>query len=349
MPKTTLIIVTFNARQYCEALFSGLEKDSKAGSCYQIIVVDNNSSDETVAWVKEHAPYVELIECKENTGFTGGNNIAMRKAIDAGAEYVVLLNQDMEIEPGFVDELVRVAESHQEAGAVQALVILSEHRGQINSWGNSIHFLGFGYAGGYRELVEHVGENVREISYASGSAVLYRVSLLKQIGLFADHFFMYQEDLDMGWRIRLAGFVSLLVPKAKVYHKYHWQGAAKKFAMVERNRFATIVMNYHWGTLLILLPAIIVAEAGLLFISFFTGWWRGKLKAYSLFFDTKYLIATFALRKKTQTLRKQTDRAVTNIFTPMIEFQEINNPIVRYILNPMFRLYWVSARFVMWW
>ncbi len=347
--ETVLIIVTWNGRAFCEELFAGLEKDSKHGLHYSIIVVDNASTDGTVDWIREHASYVELICSSRNTGFTGGNTIAMARALEKGASFVVLLNQDMIIEPGFVDELVGVAKENSNAGAVGALMLLAQDRTYVNSWGNEIHYLGFGYAGGYRKSRTEVNPEVHPITNASGGAVLYRMDVLRTIGFFPEHFFMYQEDVDMGWRMRLAGYETLLAPEAVVYHQYDWKGSAAKYAMVERNRLATVLTNYHWASLLVLTPALLASEIGLFVFSLFTGWWRGKLNAWKLLFDPAYVRATWLARKRAQHLRIRPDREVTRVFTSVIAFQEVDSPVVQYVLNPLFTLYWKFVRMLMFW
>lgn len=313
-------------------------------------MVDNNSEDNTVAWLQEHESHVVLIKNTENRGFTGAQNQAMRLAMEHGAEFVMLLNHDTMVAPGCVRELLRVAQLHASAAAVQPLIMLYESNPErVNSWGNAQHYLGFGYAGGYQRLVSDAPKEIMPISYASGAAVLYRISALQKIGLFPEHFFMYQEDLDISWRMRLAGYEILLAPAARVYHKYDWQGAAKKYALVERNRLATVYANYHWATVIALLPGFLLAEIGLLSASFFTGWWRKKIEAYRLLANPFYRQAMRDARSHAQSLRCVSDRTTTAPLTAIIDFQETSSTVVRYILNPAFWLYWKFVRMFMFW
>ncbi len=347
MPQVFITIVTYNGREYVEDLFASLHAHA-AG--VDIIVVDNASSDGTADWIAEHAPGVELIRNSENLGFTGGQNLAMRRAIDQGADFVFLLNQDTVVAPGFLNELLEVAAAYPKAAAIQPLLLLyGSNPEQVNSWGNAQHYLGFGYAKGYKHLVADAPQEVVQIPYASGAAVLYRVDVLKKTGLFPEHFFMYQEDLDLVWRMRLLGYEILLAPKSRVYHKYDWQGAAKKYGFVERNRLATVFTNYHWATLMLLIPGLVLAEVGLLVSSLFTGWFEKKIDAYRLFFSAPYQRALWAARRHAQSLRLTSDRSVTAPFTSLIAFQEAKSPITRFILNPCFWLYFRLVRIVMFW
>lgn len=349
MPRVVITIVTYNGRDYLEELFSSLK--TEIGNDCGVIVVDNASTDSTTDWIQENAKEVILIRNTNNTGFTGGQNIAMRRATELGAEYVILLNQDMVVAPGFVKELVVAADGHPNAAALQPLVLLHTKKQEelVNSWGNAQHYLGFGYAGGYKRLVSEAPKKVTPITYASGAAVLYRVSVLKGIGLFPEHFFMYQEDLDMSWRMRLAGHEILLVPTARVFHKYDWQGAAKKYALVERNRLATVFANYHWATLAMLMPALALWEIAIFASSFFTGWWRDKVQGYRLLFDPTYRQATKRSRRIAQSLRTVSDRQIMARITSIIDFQETSSLGVRVVVNPCLWLYWQVVRMLMFW
>lgn len=342
-----ITIPTYNGREYLEELFASVRAHAHGA---RIIVVDNASTDGTPDWILKHVAETELIRNIENRGFTGAQNQAMSRAIEHGAEFVFLLNQDTVLAPHALEELLAVARSRPRAGAVQSLLFLyGSNPEQVNSWGNAQHYLGFGYAKGYKQLIVDAPKEVIEIPYASGAAVLYRVSTLFETGLFPEHFFMYQEDLDLVWRMRLLDYEILLAPKSRVYHKYKWQGAAAKYALVERNRLATMYANYHWATLLLLLPALVLWEIALFTASFFTGWWRKKLQGYALMLGSDYRKATHASRARAQTLRKVSDREVTSFFTSIIDFQENSNAFVWFVVNPCLLLYWKLVRLVMFW
>lgn len=349
MPRVVITIVTYNGREYVEELFASLKTEIN-NDC-GVIVVDNASTDGTSDWIQENEKEVILIRNTKNTGFTGGQNIAMKRAIKLGAEYVLLLNQDMVVAPGFVKELVVAADGHPNAAALQPLVLIHTNKKEefVNSWGNAQHYLGFGYAGGYKCPASEAPTKVTPITYASGAAVLYRASVLKKIGLFPEHFFMYQEDLDVSWRMRLAGYEIFLVPRARVFHKYDWQGAAKKYALVERNRLATVFANYHWATLIMLAPALLLWEVALFGSSFFTGWWRDKVQGYRLLCNPIYRQSIKNSRRISQSLRTVSDREVTRRITAIIDFQETSSLAVRLVINPCLWLYWRFVRMFMFW
>lgn len=346
-----IIIVTYDAEKYIKdclvSVFSFLPKESNVN----VVVVDNNSSDNTTEFIKENYPQIKLIENKENLGFAGGNNLGMKYAMDRGADYIYLLNQDTIVEEDWLNKALSLAESNFQAGAVQSLLMLWPEKGRINSWGNEIHFLGFGFAGGYRkQLAIDNGQLIsKEIAYASGAAVLLRVSTLKEIGIFNPEFFMYHEDLDLGWRMNLAGYKILLAPKSIVYHKYEFSRSIKKYYYMERNRFWVLFQNYKWLTLILFLPALMVMNIGLLFSAWRGGWLREEFRAYKYYFNGRAWKNLLDNRKIIQSKRKVKDQEILKLFTGKIDFQDVETLFIKFILNPIFNLYFKICRLIIWW
>lgn len=349
--KIAIIIVTYNARQYLPDCLSSLEKIDYPKDLYRVIVVDNHSTDSTVEFVKKGFPWAYLIENKENIGFAGGNNIGIRYAIQNDFDYVYLLNQDTAVEPDFLSKAYEAIENNQQIGAVQSRLMFFEKNNIVNSIGNRIHFLGFGYAGGNGRHISQYSfpSSDIEITYPSGAACLIRLSVLKEIGLFHDTFFMYHEDLDLGWRMRLAGYLCALVPKSVVYHKYEFSRSVKKYYYMERNRYLVLTQNYKLGTLFFISPALILFDLAMLLYSFFSGFWREEIFAKIYFFNLKNWKNILGSRKFVQSRRKIKDREILKIFSGEIQFQEKENVIVKYICNPVFRVYFFLVKFFIFW
>ena len=210
--------------------------------------------------------------------------------------------------------------------------------------------MGLGFAGGYRKLNHKKNKlEKKEIAYPSGAAVLLRVNILKEIGLFNSEFFMYHEDLDLGWRMNLAGYKILLAPESIVYHKYEFSRSIKKYYFMERNRFWVLLQNYKWLTLILFLPALIVMNLGLLFSAAKGGWLREEFKAYKYYFNSRVWKNLLDNRKIVQDKRKLKDREILKLFTGKIDFQEVNSLIVNFTLNPIFNLYFKLIRLIIWW
>lgn len=394
--KVAIIIVTFNASKYLGELFSSIEKIIYPKDKFEIIVVDNASTDDTLEKIRDcFAPLhsarndqlnsviarirplaetkqstvngglprspadagslamtnIKLIPQKTNTGFTGGNNIGLQYAIDNGFDYAYMLNQDTVVEPNFIQEAIQVAEGDDKIAAVQSLLLLYDKKDTVNSMGNYIHYLGFAYAGGngQKAISYKLQATSREITYPSGAGVLLRLSVLKKIGLLHPELFMYHEDVELGWRMRLCGYKIMLAPKSIVYHKYEFSRSMKKYYYMERNRFIVMLEKYKLATIIVILPALITMEILMFAYSFISGFWKEKLFAYGYFLRPNSWKKIFAERKRNQKMRIATDREIIKRFVSMIESQENTNLLIKYIFNPIFYLYLSVIKIIIFW
>src|SRR3989344_7448396 len=276
MKKAAIIIVSYNGKKYLSKLLESIFNFPPRSVSQEIVVVENGSSDDTIGWLKTAHPRVNLLAQSENLGFAAGNNVGFNWAMGRNFDYVMLLNQDTIVSEGYLDKLARTIEASEQAAAVQPKILLYPLTELANSLGNVIHFLGFGYTWGQRLRAKEVMIRGREVNYCAGAACLIKVSALKKAGLFNPAFFMYHEDLDLGWRFSLSGYVNLIEPEAIVYHQYEFSRSIRKYYFMERNRYLTIFQNYNLLTILLILPALIIMELGLLIFSFKGGWWKEK-------------------------------------------------------------------------
>ncbi len=261
-------------------------------------------------------------------------------------------------------------------GAVQARIMLWPEKEKINSLGNMTHFLGFGYCKGYgqeyknchsggsSELSERLIESsnvdkneilslrssmtARNICYPSGAAVLFKAEVLKKVGLFDEEFWMYNEDQDLGWRIWLAGFKCILASEAVAYHKYEFSRSIQKYYWMDRNRILVMLKNYHWFTLILIFPAFVIMEIGLLLFSLNGGWIKDKLRVWGYFLSAKNWHYIIRARQASQKLRKIKDRHIIKMFSGRIWYQEIGDWKLR-LINPIFNAYWWLVKKIIWW
>jgi len=348
MKKAAIIIVNYNGLEYLSDCLTSLLNLDYSKEDYKIFLVDNASTDDSLGYVKNNFPEIEIIEIQKNLGFAGGNNIGLEKVLAENFDYVCLINQDTISDSGFLKELVKTAETDEKIAAVQPRIMLYPEKEKVNSLGNSIHFLGFGFcSGGYQKFAGNL--EPKEIAYASGAAVLIKTSVLKQIGLFDPDFFMYHEDLDLGWRMRLAGYKILVVPSAVIYHKYQFSKSIKKYYFMERNRLICLLENYKIGTLILIFPAWLVMEIGLFLFAFKSGFWLEKLKVCGYFFKLATWRKIGRERRVKRAIRVRRDKDIIKLFTGKIEFQEIDNYLLNKVANPLFNLYWlVIRRLIIW-
>lgn len=346
-PRVLIVVLLYNSAEYIGDVFSSLKKITYPVDRFEILAIDNASTDSSVELVKKFAPSATLIVNKDNLGFAAGNNVGFKYGEKNNFDYVYLLNADTEVEPDFIDKVASLAQSDKKIAAVQSKLLLYKDKTKLNSIGNEIHYLGFGFARGHNTPDRPL--KPKDVNYTSGAASLYDLKKLKEVGYFNPDFFMYHEDLDLGWRLWLVGYKSMLAPDSIVYHKYDFSRSIKKYYFMERNRYMLMLQNYRLASLILIFPAWLAMELGLFAYSFVSGFWKEKLRAYAYFFRIKNYKKILATRKLVQSKRKVKDRGAVKRFVGKIEFQDIDNPALKYIANPIFNLYWQIVRLFIWW
>lgn len=249
-PLVSIIIVNCNGRGFLQGCLESIFNQSC--SDFEIIFIDNGSTDDSVQYVKEKFPDVIIIENRENLGFARANNQGI--AIAKG-KYIALLNNDTVVDREWIKSLLAKAESSSEKVGMWAGKILSmQEPGKIDSVGG-LMISPDGIAKGRGRLEEDVGQydNDDEVFIPSACAALFKKEMLDEIGLFDEDFFAYCEDTDIGLRARLAGWRTVSVPKAVVYHYY--SGTTGKYTsmkayLVERNHVWLAVKNFPLSRLL---------------------------------------------------------------------------------------------------
>lgn len=342
--KVAVIVVTYNSARFVDGCFGSLERMDRTGLDAAVVAVDNGSTDDTVARLAAY-PWVDTVIARRNLGFAGGNNLAIRHALEAGADYVYLLNHDTVVTPSFLTEAVKAAEADEKIGAVQSLLLLHPDTDLINSTGNAIHFLGFGYCLDYRRPYagwRHAG--LKEIAYPSGAGVLLRAAALQEVGLLDEELFLYHEDLDLGWRLRLAGWANVLAPHSIVHHKYEFSRSITKYYYMERNRYVVFLKNLRAWTLVLLALPLFATELALLAASARSGWWREKLRAYAYFLRPSSWAYIAKERARIQRSRVVGDREIVRLFSPTISYQEVAGPFTKYVANPLMTVAWAFLR-----
>lgn len=334
------------AKKYLATCLSSLR--SQTFIDFDLYLIDNETSEESFAFLRQEAPEAIIKRLNDNNGFAGGNNAALHEIIEKNYEYAVLFNMDTEIEPKALESLVKAMDSEVKAGAIQAALVLHPDRHLLNSVGNISHFLGFGYCLGYREPLSTLPKDVCDIFYPSGAAVILRVKALREVGLFDEEMWMYNEDEDLGWRLWLRGWTCRLEPKALVFHNYEFARSVKKYYWMDRNRLITIFKNYHCLTIVLIIPALVLMEFGLGLFALKSGWWREKLRVWAYFLSPKTWRYLIKARRAIQKTRLVKDREIIKMISGHIWYQEIDDWKLR-MINPFFALYWRLVKFLIRW
>jgi GT2 family glycosyltransferase len=244
----------------------------------ELIVVDNASSDGTVAAIGELAPRAQVVQEDRNVGFGAGCN---KGAAAASGDLLVFLNPDAVPGPGFCEAIRRPATDERGWAAWMGLVTADGGR-IVNTEGGVVHFTGIAWAGGAGRPVESGGPggSEREVGFVSGACLAIPADAWREAGGFPEAFFLYHEDVDLSMRLRLAGGRLGIEPTAVVDHDYEFAKGPSKWRYMERNRFATLVRTYPGSLLVLLAPALLATEIALVFVSLAGGWGRQKLLAW---------------------------------------------------------------------
>jgi GT2 family glycosyltransferase len=334
--RASVVIVNHNGWKDLEGCLDSLVREALLD--WEIIVVDNASTDGSVEYVGRTFPEVRVVCNGTNKGFGHGNNVGVRLA---RGEKLVFLNPDTVVEPGWLEPLLAALETNPDAGLVTAKILILDDPNRINACGNDIHITGLSLCCGMgRERTAHTA--VMEVSGISGAAFAMRRELFEVLGGFDERFFLYMEDTDLSWRARLAGYRCLCVPQSVVKHDYYLRFGPRKTYYQERNRYLMLLKNLRWGTLLVLLPALALAEVVTWGFVLLRERQRlsNKLEAYA--WIARNWGEVMESRRQTQALRRVGDRALLAATCDRLDFQQTGpGPAARLaamVFNPLFLL-----------
>lgn len=180
---------------------------------YRVLVVDNGSTNDSVVRISAAHPYVPIIETGRNLGFSGGCNVGIRRALEEGAKYVWLLNNDTTVDNHALSAMITEAENNDKIGAIGSVIYHMDFPDKIQAWGGGWVSIFTGRAG-------HYLNSTPKIQYITGTSMLLRCKALEKIGLLDEkNFFMYWEDVDLSSRMKKSGFNIAVAEASKVLHR----------------------------------------------------------------------------------------------------------------------------------
>ncbi len=217
-PSIAIVVLNWNGKQDTLECIESIQKLQYSN--YQTIVVDNDSSDDSVAAIRAKFPEFTVLQNDRNLGFAGGNNVGIRHALKSDAEFILVLNNDTIISPQLLNELVSAAIQHPDAGFLGARLLYHDRPEIVwfdrAKWSASLNH--FEYPG-QDAHASSLGVAVHETDYVCGAALFVRADATRQIGVMDERYFLVWEEVDWCYRARKAGWKCIVVPRAVVWHK----------------------------------------------------------------------------------------------------------------------------------
>lgn len=296
VPKISIQLITYNARKYLAPCFASLLEQSFKD--FELVIIDNASTDHTremiQKWIKEHPEIIScFIESEKNLGFTGGHNLALKHS---KGEYILFLNQDIILEPDFLESAITFFENHPEVGSISPKLLRladGEKTSAIDSLGitfqKNLQAIDIGAGKEEKDLPL---EKYFEIFAPSGACPMHRRIAFENGGFLDEDFFMYKDDVDLGFRLAFQGWKSYCVLNAVAYHersakeitrgKFFWQVAKNR---AQKNKFInSLSYQNHWFVILKNIPCQILFRY---FFSF--AWYESKKIMYLFLFEQSTL------------------------------------------------------------
>jgi hypothetical protein len=243
-PLVTLVVLNYNGRRYLRRLMRSLLAQTHAA--LEVLVVDNASPDGSAAIVEEEFPdsRVRVLRLERNGGFSAGNNAALRQA---QGDYVMLLNNDLELDPTCVERLVAAAETRGRFGALAPKILWFYRPEYVESVGTMCTEDGTGFNHGVGHVDVGQFDVPERVFGACFAAALFRRAVFDEVGLLDESYFMYYEDTDWSYRANRLGLPTYTVPDARVFHVHsgslRYAGEARKHYFLARNRVRFCLLN----------------------------------------------------------------------------------------------------------
>ena len=263
-PKASIVILNWNGYEVTRECLASLSKIDYP-NC-EVVLVDNGSADGSPDRLAAEFTEITVIRNHKNLGFTGGNNVGIRRALEQNADYVLLLNNDTVVAPNFLSELIRAGESDQRVGLLNPKILYFEPSDRLWYAGGSFNiWKGIASHRGSRELDRGRYDTPEEVTFITGCAFLIKTEVIRKIGLLDECFFYSCEDTDWTIRSLKAGYKALYVPSAVLWHKESMDvknNAGKAFRDFYNARNCLLLARrhakaYHWPSFLFRLALLI--------------------------------------------------------------------------------------------
>ena len=302
----------------------------------EIVVVNNGGPGPELDAVRSLGATV--VEAGGNVGFPAGCNLGARAT---SAPVIVFLNPDAAARDGALTTLADRLEADPTIGAAVSLICLADRPGLINSGGNVIHVSGMGWSAGFEQPVSTVPD-VAEVTYTCGAAMAMRRDVFEEVGGFCEEYFLYHEDLELGWRLRLLGYRCVIDPASVVDHTYEFGRNARKFHYIERNRWIFLLTCFPARVLAAVLPVAVAFDIAIVALSIKEGWFGEKVEGWR--WCVRHRRWLRERRRAVLATRRVEDAAVAGWLTDTIDPGMMALPAGIGLINRAVAGYWKLAR-----
>lgn len=257
----SIIVVNLNGKAHLETLFASIAEQSFEPERYEVILVDNGSTDGSLEYIEHAFPATLILRNEKNEGFARPNNQA---AALAQGKYLALVNNDMKLEPSWLERMVKCLETSDLELTCVSSKIVNWDGSQIDFIGGTLAFNGMGFQPGFQAPIDspEAKNYPDELLFACGGAMLIEREVYLDAGGFDEDFFAYFEDVDLGWRLWVLGYRIGFCPEAVAYHRHNGTsgrfGFHRKLVLFERNSLYALIKNYDDVSLSRLLPSTLL-------------------------------------------------------------------------------------------
>ena len=256
LSKVSVIIPNYNGLKYIKGCLDSLDRQSFEN--FETIIVDNASQDGSCEFISENYPQIKLLSLKENYGFSKAVNEGIKAS---NCEYVVLLNNDTEVEESWLENLVNCIEKDEKIFSCCSKMVRFSERDKIDDAGDEYNILGWAYKRGDGATINKYNKSERVFSSCAGAAI-YRRKVFEEIGYFDEDFFAYMEDVDISYRANIHGYKNVYCSDALVYHIGSATSGSKynsfKVRLASRNNIYVFLKNMPFFQILINSPFLFI-------------------------------------------------------------------------------------------
>ena len=284
-PLVSIVVLNYNAKEFLINCIDSIFHSNYQN--FEVILVDNNSNDNSFHICKKNYPEINLIVNNSNLGYCGGNNIGIKQA---KGKFIIILNPDTIVEPEWINEFLKSYKKFGDAIYQPKFISTDDHE-MLLSTGQMINLFGFGFSRDKGSNSKNKKYESEKIAYASGTCMFLPSTLMKNLNYFDNFLFAYHDDLDLCWRASMKNIHSYFVPNSIVFHPregYAFKWSSYKFYLMERNRMYCLLTHYSRKTLVKLFPSLFIIDVGVFLFYMKKGVAIQKIKAnFNIFKNLK--------------------------------------------------------------